>query len=51
MVERPELSILEISIEAGYKSKTAFNAQFSKIVGMSPSEYRGRQKVIPRSDS
>lgn len=42
MLERPDLGILEIALEAGYKSKTTFNTQFARIVGMSPSEYRGR---------
>lgn len=40
MAERPDLTILEISLEAGYRSKATFNDQFSRIVGMSPSEYR-----------
>jgi AraC-like DNA-binding protein len=51
MAERPDLSILELAIEAGYKSKTAFNTQFAKIVGMNPSEYRGRKREKMRSDS
>jgi AraC-like DNA-binding protein len=44
MLERPDLGILEIALEAGYKSKTTFNTQFSRIVGMSPSEYRGSKE-------
>lgn len=40
MAERPDLTILDISLEAGYRSKATFNEQFAKIVGMSPSEYR-----------
>lgn len=40
MAERPDLTILDISLEAGYRSKASFNEQFGKIVGMSPSEYR-----------
>ena len=42
MAERPDLTILDISLEAGYRSKATFNEQFAKIVGMSPSEYRRR---------
>lgn len=42
LTERPELSILEVSIEAGYASKTVFNGQFQRRVGMSPTEYRNR---------
>ena len=40
MLERPNLGILEIALEAGYKSKTTFNTQFARIVGMSPSDFR-----------
>jgi AraC-like DNA-binding protein len=40
MAERPDLTILEISVEAGYRSKTSLNEQFARIVGTSPSEYR-----------
>jgi AraC-like DNA-binding protein len=40
MEERPDISLLDISLEAGYRSKGTFNEQFSRIVGMSPSEYR-----------
>jgi AraC-like DNA-binding protein len=38
--EDSSLSILEISMEAGYASKAVFNSQFLKRTGMSPSEYR-----------
>ena len=52
MAERPDLTILEISVEAGYRSKTSLNEQFARIVGTSPSEYRrslerGRAKGRP----
>ena len=40
VIERPEASILDIAFETGYASKTVFNHQFRKLVGMSPSEYR-----------
>ncbi len=40
MAERPDLTILEIAMEAGYTSKATFNTQFSRIEGMSPSEFR-----------
>lgn len=40
-----DLSILEISLEAGYSSKAVFNNQFLKRTGMSPSEYRARAVV------
>ncbi len=40
MIERPRETILDIALEAGYASKAVFNAQFSRLKGMSPSEYR-----------
>jgi len=40
--EDSRLSILEISMEAGYASKAVFNSQFLKKTGMSPTEYRTR---------
>lgn len=42
--ERPDLTVLDISLEAGYRSKASFNEQFTRIVGMSPSEYRKRNR-------
>lgn len=42
MAERPDMTILDISLEAGYRSKASFNDQFQRLVGMSPSEYRKR---------
>ncbi len=47
MAERPDLTILEISVEAGYGSKAVFNAQFRKLKGVSPNEYR-RGEAIAR---
>lgn len=44
MLERPDLTLLEISMEAGYGSKAVFNAQFRKLRGLSPNEYR-REKT------
>ena len=46
MAERPDLTILDISLDAGYRSKATFNEQFAKIVGMSPSEYRRRLSPV-----
>jgi len=40
LLERPEDSILEIAFEAGFNSKAAFNSNFLRMTGMSPSEYR-----------
>jgi AraC-like DNA-binding protein len=40
LTENPGRSILEIAAESGFGSKAAFNVQFKKIVGVSPSEFR-----------
>lgn len=48
MAERPDLTILEISLEAGYRSRASFYDQFSRIMGMTPSEYRRRIAVLDR---
>jgi AraC-like DNA-binding protein len=40
IVEEPAHSILDIAMDAGFGSKSSFNGHFSRIVGMSPSEYR-----------
>lgn len=36
----PDRTIIEISVEAGYSSKSVFNAQFRRITGKNPSEWR-----------
>ena len=33
-------TILDIAMESGFNSKSAFNAAFRRIVGQSPSEFR-----------
>lgn len=50
MAKRPDLSLIDVSAEAGYRSKASFNEQFQRIIGMSPSEYR-RRLVKPTGES
>lgn len=45
MIEHPDRNILDIAMEAGYASKSVFNEQFRKNVGMSPSEWRRSNKA------
>ncbi|MFC2951778.1 helix-turn-helix domain-containing protein [Marinicaulis aureus] len=39
---RPDATILDIAFEAGFTSKSSFNAVFKKESGVTPSEYRRR---------
>jgi len=40
MIHEPNRNILDIAMNAGYNSKAVFNAQFQKVKGMTPTEYR-----------
>ena len=42
-------SVLDIAMESGFNSKSAFNAAFRRIEGMSPSEFRKAQQKLPTS--
>ncbi|MBU0926554.1 MAG: helix-turn-helix domain-containing protein [Spirochaetes bacterium] len=44
LLGRDDLGILDIAFEVGYSSKGAFNGQFHRRVGMTPSEYRAARK-------
>jgi AraC-like DNA-binding protein len=48
MAERPDLPIIQIALDAGYNSKAAFNTQFSRIMGMRPSDYRRSLARAPK---
>jgi AraC-like DNA-binding protein len=43
MLDSPDRTLIDIAMEAGYASKLAFNGQFRRIVGMTPSEWRRGQ--------
>lgn len=40
LLRQPGRSILDIALENGFNSKTAFNTEFQKICGQSPREFR-----------
>jgi AraC-like DNA-binding protein len=37
-------TILSVGFEAGFNSKTTFNTVFKKFTGLTPTEFRARQK-------
>ena len=43
--EDPEKMLIDIAADAGYSSKTVFNTQFLRIMGVSPSEYRKLNRI------
>jgi AraC-like DNA-binding protein len=40
---RHELTVMDVLMEAGFNSKSAFHRFFSRLVGMSPTEFRKQQ--------
>jgi len=40
LLERPDLGILEVALEAGFQSKSTFNDLFRRSTGLSPSAWR-----------
>ncbi len=44
--DNPDLTILDILLQSGFNSKSAFHRFFKRLVGMSPTEYRKQQKAI-----
>jgi AraC-like DNA-binding protein len=49
LIEEPEAGVLDIAFEAGFNSKSAFNAAFVKETGLSPSEYRKKRPPRPEA--
>lgn len=43
LIDQPEQPILELALEAGFNSKSAFNRVFKERYGATPSQYRARQ--------
>ncbi|HEY1405828.1 MAG TPA: helix-turn-helix domain-containing protein [Spirochaetota bacterium] len=44
LIEKPELSVLEIAYATGFNSKSSFNELFIKSTGLSPRDFRSRGK-------
>lgn len=45
LINKPEDSILDIAFSSGFNSKASFNRIFKKMAGMTPSEYRLKNKA------
>ncbi|EID99576.1 helix-turn-helix domain-containing protein [Leptospira licerasiae] len=42
LIEFPKMSIAEVRVRSGFSSKSAFNLEFKKVMGMSPNQFRGK---------
>jgi AraC-like DNA-binding protein len=45
-VKNRNYTILSVGFEAGFNSKTTFNTVFKKFTGLTPTEYRERQRAL-----
>lgn len=44
LLKRTDLGVLEIALSVGYNNLSHFNRSFRKLIGMSPREYRARDR-------
>ena len=44
LLERTDLSILEVAVEVGYRSQSHFTTVFRRATGLTPREYRSRAR-------
>ena len=51
LLTRPDLSITEVALQAGFASISTFNRLFKQYKNCTPSEYRSRNSQTPLSDS
>lgn len=47
--EKTDMTILDVLMESGFNSKSAFHRFFSRLVGMSPTEYRKKALQKPET--
>lgn len=48
LVEKPDLAVTVLMLEAGFATKSNFNKEFRRVSGVSPSEYRRMNTQVPR---
>ena len=46
LLSRPDASILDIALDAGFNSKASFNATFHRKTGLTPSDYRRQRTAV-----
>ena len=45
-LKKTDRSVTDIGTECGFASDSAFNRNFRKLMGMSPAEWRKREKIM-----